>query len=305
MSGLESILNRLPPTAWDRFTSSPLLFLARRAYSHYSATPLPPQSGSICVVCISDTHNTHRSQQPLPYGDILIHAGDLTQSGTVKELDDALAWLAAQPHPHKLLIAGNHDVALTSPDVHERIPQGLTYLQDSATELSVKGRTLRVYGSPHTPKQGSWPFQYPRIRPASFSPSSEEQATEIWSSIPSATDILITHGPPFGHLDINNYGCYALLHALWRVRPRLHVFGHIHGGRGVECVQWDSVQEVYEDICAGRAGWGGLVRLLWRRLVAWIWRAPQGHGSMLVNAAAVGGRGLRDDQRKGAIAVMI
>ncbi|TFK91340.1 Metallo-dependent phosphatase [Polyporus arcularius HHB13444] len=307
MSGLDSILNRQQPSAWDRFTSSPLLFLARWVYyTGNGTTPQPPpETDSVRVVCISDTHNTHRAQPALPDGDILIHAGDLTQSGTVEELDDVLAWLAEQPHPHKLFIAGNHDVALASPDIHERIPSGLTYLEDSAAEVSVRGRTLRVYGSPHTPKQGSWPFQYPRLRPTSFSPSSREQANEIWSSIPPATDILITHGPPLAHLDVNNYGCYALLYAVRHIRPRLHVFGHIHGGRGVECVNWDPAQMVYEEICAGRAGWGGLARLLWNRLVTWIWGTGSSQNTDLVNAAAVGGRGIRDEQRKGAIVVQI
>ncbi|KAI0692017.1 metallophosphoesterase domain-containing protein 1 [Cerioporus squamosus] len=309
MSGLESILHRRPPSAWERLSSSPLPFLARWAYAvrvgHGTPALLPSQPNSIRVVCISDTHNTHRAQPALPDSDILIHAGDLTQSGTVEELDDVLAWLASQPHPHKLLIAGNHDVAFASPDICVRIPQGLTYLKDSAAEVSVRGRTLRVYGSPHTPKQGSWPFQYPRIRPASYSPSSGEQVNEVWSSIPPATDILVTHGPPFGHLDVNGFGCYALLQAVWRVRPRLHVFGHIHGGRGVKYVHWDPAQKLYEEICAGRAGWCGLVRLLWYRLVTWIWRTARSHGTILVNAAAVGGRGIRDDERKGAIVVQI
>ena len=316
MSGLDSILDRRPPTTWERFTSSAILFIVRWVYRLSTsenpgdaATLLATGSNNIRVVCISDTHNTHHTQPPLPEGDILIHAGDLTQSGTVEELDDALAWLAAQPHPHKFMIAGNHDAAFTAPGIRERIPLGLTYLEDSSAELTVRGRTLRVYGSPPTPKQGSWPFQYPRVRPLfvsnSSSPAPGEQADEIWSRIPPATDILITHGPPFGHLDINNFGCYALLRALWRVRPRLHVFGHIHGGRGVERVRWDPAQMVYEDICAGRAGWGGLVRLLWYRLVTLVWKGPRAHGSVLVNASAVGGRGIRDDQRKGGIVLQI
>jgi hypothetical protein len=69
--------------------------------------------------------------------------------------------------------------------------------------------------------------------------------------------------PPLAHLDADRYGCYALLSALWRVRPKLHVFGHIHAGRGVEPIEWDRAQMAYENICAGRTGWGGLVKLLW------------------------------------------
>jgi len=61
----------------------------------------------------------------------------------------------------------------------------------------------------------------------------------------------------------------------------------------------------YENICAGRTGWGGLVELLWYKLTAWPWKRSLGDdvGTLLVNAAAVAG--LRDDQKKGAIVVEI
>jgi hypothetical protein len=154
-----------PPTAWEHFCSSPLLFLTqkvwvwtqsqpRRSPSIVSQTTIP-----IHVVCISDTHNTHLSQPDLPDGDILIHSGDLTQSGSLAELRAALNWLNAQPHPNKIFIAGNHDTALADPAIRKVIVElypGLVYLEDSCVELAVHGRTVRVYGSPHTPKHGSW-----------------------------------------------------------------------------------------------------------------------------------------------------
>ena len=54
------------------------------------------------------------SSPPLPPGDILIHAGDLTKRGTEGEVDSALAGLDAAPHAHKIVVAGNHDIALAS-----------------------------------------------------------------------------------------------------------------------------------------------------------------------------------------------
>lgn len=300
---LDDIIHRQDATAWDRFISSPLIFLAHWLYAAPSAASNTPHIHPIRLVCISDTHNTHHAQPHLPEGDILIHAGDLTQSGTDRELDDALAWLNSHPHPHKLFIAGNHDVALASPQTLARIPPSLTYLENSFIELVISGRKLRIYGSPYTPKHGSWPFQYPRARPTALP---HPEAHEIWSKIPPLTDILITHGPPLAHLDADRHGCYALLLALWRVRPKLHVFGHIHAGRGVERIKWDRAQMAYENICAGRTGWGGLVKLLWYKLTAWLWKRSLGDGgvgTVLVNAAAVAG--LRDDQKKGAIVVEI
>ncbi|KAK7014143.1 hypothetical protein VNI00_019381 [Paramarasmius palmivorus] len=298
---MDAILNRRPETGWDRFKASPLLFFARLVFYSNSRTRHSTHS-KIRVVCISDTHNSHLSQPPLPDGDILIHSGDLTQSGSKQELDAALSWLNSQPHPHKLFIAGNHDSCLVSPETRLHITMtfpGLVYLENESTDVVVRGHNLHIYGSPYTPKHGSFVFQYPRVRVHEQGDSSSH---DIWSSIPPLADIVITHGPPFAHLDLNGTGCYALLKALWRVRPRLHVFGHVHGGRGVEFVNWDKQQQAYEDICAGKAGWGGFARLTWWTLVGWF-SPGETQGTVLVNAAAVGG--LKDDQMKGAIVVDI
>jgi hypothetical protein len=220
-------------------------------------------------------------QPPLPDGDILIHAGDLTQSGTSSELSDVLEWLNAQPHPYKLVIAGNHDHGFadekTRQSMLEKYP-GVIYLQDNAVEFIVQERLLRVYGSPYTPKHGSWVFQYPRFSTASTSTvpappvykeetsdwgDMQTEAVRRWRSIPLTTDILITHGPPMAHLDLQR-GCIALLDALWRVRPLVHVFGHIHAARGVEKLFWGNTQRVYEDICTrrNRWRWWGLLKLI-------------------------------------------
>merc|ERR1712113_1055159 len=60
-------------------------------------------------VCISDTHGRHAMIQ-VPPGDILIHAGDFTMCGADFEVDEFCEWFGALPHPHKILIAGNHDL---------------------------------------------------------------------------------------------------------------------------------------------------------------------------------------------------
>ena len=55
--------------------------------------------------------------------------------------------------------------------------------------------------------------------------------------IPANTDILITHGPPYGILDKNRVGfsavCQSLKRAVKRIQPKLHVFGHIHEAGGM------------------------------------------------------------------------
>jgi hypothetical protein len=317
---MDALLNRQPLTLWEQYKLSPLLFLSRLLYT--PPIQFKQRPDKIHIVCISDTHNTHNSQPPLPNGDILIHAGDLTVSGTKHELDNVLSWLESQPHPHKFFIGGNHDTSLAvDPEIHEYISStypSLIYLQESSAQVTIRGRTLRVYGSPYTPQYGSWVFQYPKVHTPWYSPSdkptSEYESTKIWYRIPPLTDILITHGPPLAHLDSNvnlgssANGCYALLTALWRIRPKVHVFGHVHVGRGVELVRWDAMQKAYEEVCARRVGWSGLVSLVWWKMVAWflesrLIKEDSTSGTIMVNAASVGG--LKDDQRLGAIAIEI
>lgn len=63
---------------------------------------------------------------------------------------------------------------------------------------------------------------------------------DLYSQIPDSTEILMTHGPPFGMLDKikhgnRHVGCDKLLARLQTGLPnlRLHVWGHIHEDRGV------------------------------------------------------------------------
>lgn len=192
------------------------------------------------LVCISDTHLQHRFS--VPEGDVLIHAGDGTSRGTWKEVATWMNWLASLPHPHKIVIAGNHDFFFEREpaSVPGLIPPGITYLQDSGTDI----RGLRIWGSPWQPWFMDWAFNLPR----------GERLAEKWRLIPSDTQVLVTHGPPNGILDKldgpggAHVGCEALLERL-ETLPRLqcHVFGHIHCGHGQQ--DWNGVRFVNASIC--------------------------------------------------------
>ena len=176
------------------------------------------------IVAISDTHEQHGSIR-VPEGDILVCAGDITTDGKPAEVAEFNAWFAAQPHPYKLLIAGNHDFLFEKDSGYARslISSSIIYLENSACEIM----GLKFWGSPVTPWFFDWAFNKQR----------GEEIRRFWDEIPSDTDVLVTHGPPFGILDKNargeNTGCEELCRALERVRPRLHIFGHIHEGYGI------------------------------------------------------------------------
>lgn len=177
------------------------------------------------VVAISDTHCLHPE---VPDGDLLIHAGDFTLSGDQKETEAAIRWFGSLPHPIKIAIAGNHDwwfyhagPIVSQEFIDEHSSSEIVYLQDSPVLLE---NGLVVYGSPWQPWFYDWAFNAhrgPDIR-------------QYWDRIPSC-DILVTHGPPANILDRvgrDHVGCADLADTIARVKPRVHIFGHIHCGYG-------------------------------------------------------------------------
>ena len=174
------------------------------------------------IICISDTHGEHGKLR-IPSGDILIHAGDFTNHGTIQEITSFNSWWASQPHKYKIVVPGNHDL------MFEESPQQAVGLLSSATavliheELDIEG--IKIFGSPHTPMFCDWSFMYEK-----------NEAARIWNNIPDEIDILITHGPAYGVLDRTNRGvcagCPVLLNRIREIKPAVHIFGHIHEAFG-------------------------------------------------------------------------
>ncbi|MCX6181895.1 MAG: metallophosphatase domain-containing protein [Bacteroidetes bacterium] len=175
------------------------------------------------IILISDTHNQHH-KVVLPEGDVLLHAGDISGRGTKKEVQDFLSWFSAQPHKHKVFIAGNHDffIQQNHNEFLSMLPSNITYLEDKLVEIG----GLKIYGSPWTPEFMNWAF----MKPAGA------EMKKQWDLIPDGIDILLTHGPAFGALDVIfsglSVGCTELSKAIERVNPKYFVFGHIHEGHG-------------------------------------------------------------------------
>lgn len=182
------------------------------------------------ITFISDTHTMHK-QLDLPGGDFLIHAGDIMNSGySYGDITDFCEWFELQDYKHKIFIAGNHDRLFENNPIDAtrlvREYPNITYLQDSLCGIG----DLKIYGSPWQPEFLNWAFNLPR---------NGKELEEKWNVIPKDTDILITHGPPQGHLDISgpphnegNLGCELLRINVDNQPPKIHVFGHIHGSYG-------------------------------------------------------------------------
>lgn len=174
------------------------------------------------LILVSDTHCRHRFE--VPEGDILLHAGGLTGHGSLSDVRRVNRWLEGLPHRHKVVIAGNHDFCFErEPEAARAEITAAHYLQDEALELE----GIKIYGSPWQPRFCDWAFNLDR-GPA---------LARVWARIPEDTDVLITHGPPAGQgdrtFDGRGVGCADLAERLSIVRPRLHLFGHIHEAFGV------------------------------------------------------------------------
>ena len=166
-------------------------------------------------------------------------------------------YLATLPHEVKIVIAGNHDFLdrFSKTEIRTNIITNAHYLQDSAIKVKLPGddeTVIRIYGSPHT-SSNNMGFSLKR-----------EKLAEKWKNIPSNTDILITHIPPFnirdlawtGKKDNNDQICSSCGekhpgHSHWgseSLRERsldlcangklkLHLFGHVHDCYGLSEIE--------------------------------------------------------------------
>jgi hypothetical protein len=236
---MDSLIHRKASSGLEKFLTAPLETVASTLYRLQRIQDVLQTPSSITIVCISDTHS-NTDNILIPPGDVLIRAGDLTQSGTAAEVQQTLDWLSAQSNRYNYIvaIAGNHEKYL---DPIKRKPEGTTaildwdkviYLEDSSTTLKFSHeRILKVYGSPWTIKSRNWAFEYPK-------------GEDHWTGpIPNDVDILITHSPPLRHLDLGHRATItweralegeAQIACLWA-----YPWGSWGGEVGVWCCGWN------------------------------------------------------------------
>lgn len=183
---------------------------------------------SITIACISDTHGQEEYLR-IAETDILVHCGDFSNLGSVKEFERFAAWLKKQPQKQIFISPGNHD-GLTQEDpdqaraIIEGSRPGVRLMLHEAAEIDGK----KWFFSPWTPEWAGWWWMLGR-----------EEIAAKWAEIPDDTEVLITHGPPKGILDTVereigvNAGCADLYHRVGQLKQlRHHFYGHLHHSHG-------------------------------------------------------------------------
>lgn len=179
---------------------------------------------------ISDTHTLHHDIRLEEGITTIIHSGDSTSSKhpiqNQIEFEKFLQWYANIYVKNKVLIAGNHDWWATKKYNVDKVKDyGIIYLNHE--EEYVDGKL--IFGSPYTPTFGQWHFMKDRGK-----------LGKTWEILYEGIDILVTHGPPKGILDLSHdsnhkleyCGDSALFKAVMRIQPKIHMFGHIHPSEG-------------------------------------------------------------------------
>jgi len=181
------------------------------------------------AVLISDTHFRHE-ELIIPDGDIIIHSGDFAYNDRTSH--HFLDWFSSLDFKYRILVAGNHD-AFFEESGKDKIKKmckeyyDIIYLEDEAIEIE----GIKFYGSPWTVLYSDWHFMKEDIDLIPF-----------WNNIPSDTEVLITHGPQKGVLDVlshmgrvENLGSSTLAQRIFELKKlRYHIFGHIHGEAGIK-----------------------------------------------------------------------
>lgn len=182
------------------------------------------------ILCISDTHSLHNKipKEWFVPADIIIHSGDVTNIGELREIEDFCRWFDSLDYKYKIFTAGNHDWGFQRrekevADIIANYPS-ITYLKDSS--IIVDG--VKIYCSPWQPFFYNWAFNLQRGK----------EIQEKWDLIELDSSIVVTHGPVHGLLDMvpngEFVGCKDLLNTLVTKLDDtiLHICGHIHCGYG-------------------------------------------------------------------------
>lgn len=187
------------------------------------------------LVLISDLHGRHKETK-IPKCDLLISAGDYSFHGREEEVRSFHEWLDEQDADHIISLQGNHEMGVErnfqlSKDIALKECPRAHFIEEGPVVIEGK----KIWCSAISPFFCNWAYnRYPG-----------KDIQKHWDRIPEGIDVLVTHGPPFGILDTvldfnakiceyedRHCGCPQLLKKVLEIKPKLHVFGHIHPGYG-------------------------------------------------------------------------
>ena len=201
------------------------------------------------IVAISDVHAKWKNLQ-IPECDILISAGDYSFRGEKHLVKNFHEWLNAQDAAHIISVQGNHETWVEQNfDEAKKLAQSVCPAIHFIDEGLVEIEGVKIWCSAIQPWFYDWAWNRRR----------GGDIKKHWDLIPNDTYILVTHGPPYGILDEvvtaggDSYypkrlvGCEELAEAIKRVKPDIHIFGHIHCGYGEKHV--DGVSYYNAAIC--------------------------------------------------------
>jgi hypothetical protein len=228
-----------------------LAMIRKQAALPPAPTPLAGSTAPLAafrLVCISDTHQRHRTLKSVPAGDVLVHAGDVllcnrlfSPKASLEALADFNAWLGEQPHPVKIVIGGNHDHALQKLGA-QAVRATLTnavYLEYDFVSLPhprfPDAAPLRVFGAPFSRGSSSnkafqerqhkdQPFPEHRLPSQIFDPA----ITALPESGP-LVDVFITHSSSLPQIALTGKAPLT----------SVHIGGHIHSHYGVRHIVGD------------------------------------------------------------------
>ncbi len=155
---------------------------------------------NIRVVCLGDTYGIN---EPIPTGDICIHTGNFS-TFTGSQITEFINYISGLPHKYKIIVGGFNENKLSSHIIRGigRYFPNIMYLDGAATQ---------IYGL--------------RIYCVTYIDNDQKISYKPFNCI---NDIVISHYPPAGILDLNhdgeNIGSIELLENLDMFPPKICVF---------------------------------------------------------------------------------
>ena len=179
------------------------------------------------ICAIADSHGF---LVDIPKCDLFIIAGDISWDNNYKWFKDTFIKYLIRQKPNYdkcIIVFGNHDdnIFMGNDNIRDGLPKYVSILENSYCYY----KRFKIYGTSASKYLPSFKNTYlePKLR-------------DIYSKIPNDTDILVTHSPPYGigdsikttnPLDWHEHlGSVSLLERVREVKPKLHIFGHIHTG---------------------------------------------------------------------------